>query len=479
MALSASTVWEVRSTGSDTLNGGGFVTGASGTDWSQQNAAQVAFDGTVIAAHTAGVTNVIILSGYTPQNSDVGNIWQCTGGTGFIAGFYQITAISIGGLTWTLDRNATSGVASGATGGMGGALATPTTAINTAMVGQNKVYIKNATYVTTVALTMPSGVAGKYTVAEGYNTARGDLVAVNNFANFPLIQANNTSQFLIDNNTTSYTWVRCLVVDGGSGASASQLGLRNGNYGVVENCKAMRWKVNQGFNIMTGGVIVRCLATQGASGSDAGYALFDRCIAIDCVSTANGCEGFRIGQGGTCINCISYANTGATGHGYQFETISGATGFMMGCVAYGNAGDGVKISGAVTAGAPAVVNTAITGNSGYGINSDTTVFSQFAGYNNAFFNNTSGTYHNVPAGLNDVTLTADPFTAAGSGNFAPNGTAGGGAALKAAGIPGVLPLALTTGYEDIGIQHQDAGSTIAVQVTNVAVIDGPTRVMGY
>ena len=45
MALSASTVWEVRTAGSDT-NGGGFVTGAAGTDLSQQNSANATNQGT-------------------------------------------------------------------------------------------------------------------------------------------------------------------------------------------------------------------------------------------------------------------------------------------------------------------------------------------------------------------------------------------------------------------------------------------------
>ena len=58
MALSASTVWEVRpATGSDN-NGGGFVTGASGTDYSQQGTAQYAL--TAIAS--AGAGDCIIFS---------------------------------------------------------------------------------------------------------------------------------------------------------------------------------------------------------------------------------------------------------------------------------------------------------------------------------------------------------------------------------------------------------------------------------
>ena len=49
-AISNDTVFEVRTDGSDT-NGGGFVTGASGTNWTLQAAAQYA----VTDAVTAGV----------------------------------------------------------------------------------------------------------------------------------------------------------------------------------------------------------------------------------------------------------------------------------------------------------------------------------------------------------------------------------------------------------------------------------------
>ena len=41
MALSANSVFEVRTAGNDT-NGGGFVTGAAGTDYSQQDAKNTA-----------------------------------------------------------------------------------------------------------------------------------------------------------------------------------------------------------------------------------------------------------------------------------------------------------------------------------------------------------------------------------------------------------------------------------------------------
>ncbi len=49
MALTSAVAWEVRTGGSDS-NGGGYTVGAGGTDYSQQNAAQVVFNGSTITA---------------------------------------------------------------------------------------------------------------------------------------------------------------------------------------------------------------------------------------------------------------------------------------------------------------------------------------------------------------------------------------------------------------------------------------------
>ncbi len=81
MALAATIVWEVRSGGSDTLNGGGFKTGASGTDYSQQNSAQY----TLTNATTSGADVTIAHS--SASTDMVGNICQITAGTNFTTGF--------------------------------------------------------------------------------------------------------------------------------------------------------------------------------------------------------------------------------------------------------------------------------------------------------------------------------------------------------------------------------------------------------
>jgi len=107
-------------------------------------------------------------------------------------------------------------------------------------------------------------------------------------------------------------------------------------------------------------------------------------------------------------------------------------------------------------------NNIFYGNGGFGCN--LTTGSTYPGLvvnagNNAFGSNTSGARNNLPTESTDVALTADPFVNTAGGNFALNNTAGGGAALRAVGIPGVFPAGLTTGYMDIGaVQHQDSAS---------------------
>src|SRR5947209_15754292 len=120
MAISANTVFEIRTTGSDN-NGGGFVTGASGTDFSQQDTAQVNIDNATITTSIT-TTTVTFSAGYTPTAADIGNIVQFLTGTNVTAGFYQITAQTA--TTWTLDRTPLSaGTTTNATAKMGGGLA--------------------------------------------------------------------------------------------------------------------------------------------------------------------------------------------------------------------------------------------------------------------------------------------------------------------------------------------------------------------
>jgi hypothetical protein len=124
-----------------------------------------------------------------------------------------------------------------------------------------------------------------------------------------------------------------------------------------------------------------------------------------------------------------------------------------------------------------LANSIFWGNGGYGADfaAATGALSGRTRHNfgNAYGGNTSGSRNNLPAGIGDVTLTADPFTNAAGGDFSLNATAGGGAACREAGFPGAFPGGTTTGYLDIGaVQHQDAGGGGGSGVSGARIFTG-------
>src|SRR5262245_30698817 len=194
MALAAATAWEVRTTGSDTLNSGGFVTGASGTDFSQQDAAQYSFAD--LATSTGTVANPTVTSAsHNFVAADVGNILRITAGTNWTAGFYQIQSVAANAAT--LDR-ACGSAASLSAGSyvVGGAFASPGQA-GAAHVGGNIIWVKTGTYTVTNAtanvtvgcVSLTTGLTANVTRLVGYSASRGDGLGR------PLLQASGIVAF--------------------------------------------------------------------------------------------------------------------------------------------------------------------------------------------------------------------------------------------------------------------------------------------
>jgi len=441
MALSANTVWEVRNSGADT-NGGGFVTGSGGTDYSQQDAAQLSVTDAACAGNT---TLTSATGGFT--SAMVGSIVYLSSGPGW----YQITAHTDTN-TVTIDRNGPN--ATGMTANVGGAFATPTKAV-AVHVASNTIWIKSGTYTQTALLTLTAGAAGARTRIFGYNATRGDLAEVADFANFPILQNNNTTNSVLS--LPAHSHCGWLVLDGGSGGSKSERGLAAlSDWSVCENMKAINWTV-QGFQTGSNCIVRRCLSTLGVSGADSGFVTVGNTYYEFCVSADNPCKGFRMVSGTppTLIGCISYGHTGGSGRGFSEESTGSR---FYACVAYDCSQDGICLDGGNAGLATCIHNCILAENGGYGINSTSTNYTDCPSDHNAFYSNTSGLRNNWTAGAADVTLSADPFTDGASGDFSLNATAGGGADCRAAGFPGEFPGGLTTGYLDIGaVQHQDAG----------------------
>jgi hypothetical protein len=460
MAISANTVFEARAGAGNDGNGGGFVAGSSGTDFSQQNAAQL----TLTDLATTGVVTTLTSAtgGFTAAM--VGNLIQIVSGTNFTAGFYQIVTFTNGN-TVVLDRAPTTAAGSAGTGSVGGALATLGKLVS-AMVASNKGYVTGA-FTSTATITLavgasPSGATG-YTRIIGYGAARGDA------GHATLTLATNTGLTGI-----AMTSVGCGVeqLDVDCASLGTSTGISVGN----SDSYARRCKVS---NFTTAGITVAaprsvvadCEATGGGAAATAGInhtsniGLATRCFVHD-----NACKGIVCLAGYDLADNLIVNNSGASSDGVQAQTGT----VVINNTIHNNGRDGIRNSGA-TYGGILWINNLLTNNAGFGLTgSNGVAIPAGPDYDgNAYFGNgsgnrnlidsTAGLYGVTPyTNVHDVILTASPYvgpTTGASANFNLNSTAGGGAACRGAGQPGPFPgNSGTTAAGDIGAaQHADSG----------------------
>lgn len=448
MAIAAATVFEVRTTGSDS-NGGGFVTGSGGSDFSQQNSAQ----GTGTNLTVDATTNTDVTpDSYTVSSADVGNIIQITttgGGAAFTVGFYQIVSIQ-GGTKWRLDRSPAATSSSGASWSIGGALASPGMASGAASVSGNIIWVKSGTYtITSTSSNVSNGrlTGGTKYLVRGYNSTRADLAIGD--ANRPVIKA-GVNSLTIFTSSSNYASLNDLVLDGDKATRTSTTGTAGSSEAHFYNVLARNF-TSHGFS----GSSARAVFCEAADNTAHG-------MAIDAVafswSHGNGGSGFGTGVGGTnYFGCVSSGN-GSNG----FQQLRNAR--VINCTAYNNTGDGADGDDADTT----YVNCIFYGNGGYGIDDNGMI--GVKAVNCAFRNNTSGANRSIVSNLNfnPITLTADPFVNAAAGNFALNAAAGGGALLRALGY-GTLPGGLTVGYPDVGAvqARSTSGKRLGVKIGRV------------
>jgi hypothetical protein len=427
MALSAASVWECRTTGLDT-NSAGFVTGASGTDYSQQASPQYS----VTDGVTAGTTT--ITSATASFGTDVvGNLIYVTGGTGTLTAVWRQITARTNATTITVDASTGLGASTGVTLHIGGCMLSPAMVIASA-VSNNTLWIKAGTYTISTASTNIAAGCLSGTVAnmriEGYQTTRADLGTP------PLLQASGISTAsLVAWSNNQDTTIRNINVDGAGLTAIKGWALNRGTFYKLAalNC------TNNGFNGGSNAAIfVFCRAT-GCS-TQAAFSAFGQ--AIYCEAYSNTIGGFNtVNAGGGCYGCLSHDNSGAASDGFT-DTSSGST--LANCSAYNNGRDGFRTSG----NSLTFINCVAETNVGNGFSA--TAITSFL-FSCAAFGN--GTNFNLAAGnvsLNPITGTASFFNNAAAGDFSLNNAAGGGALLRAAGMVGVFPAGLTTSYQSIG-----------------------------
>ena len=482
MALPANTTIEVRATGNDS-NGGGFVAGSSGTDYSQQNSAQ--FSGTDLVS-TSGTTNpsVVTSASHSFVSTDVGNLIQITAGTNWTPGFYQIVSVSSGAAT--LDRAVgTNAALSGGTWALGGALATPqkafTNFIASSVLSSDLgviIYIKAATYTTASGFT--TGITGSSTGTPsrivGYSTTRGD----GGQATLQL-SANNETLFTYSvpgTSNASYSFEN-IIWDGNNQTNSNGLNLGASNvYVIFFNCvfKNFTYQFVFSGSSVPSYTFQRCDFLNNALTASTAYVLAAGIaepgifVLESCYFANNSGSGTLTGiicpgSGDIIVeNTIFYNNTGTN---FSILKSSGMT--LKNCVFHSNAGTAIDNSTLYSSGhyiGPMIIqNSIFTNNGGYGIIIDMPSSTMVlpAVMNNAFYNNTSGNQSGYTSMGGDVAMTGLPYNNAPT-DFGLNNTAGAGAACRGAAIPGPVGSAsvVGTGYLDIGaVQHECATGSFA------------------
>ena len=397
-----------------------------GIDYSQSTTAKIAFTDMVIGGTTTQFTSIANPVG----KNFVGNIINVTSGTGFTV--QRVAVVSTSGTTATCDKSLGTGASTGGVGNLGGAVLSPSIpcslTVNGSGTSQNVVWIKTGAYTVTSASTGVAGgcinLVGTNGRVEGYGTVRGDIgtpptLTASGISSFAMVTTPNNSLDRVVNITCD-----CASLTSGR---AFILGSTLGYKLTAKNA------TNNGFITNTGvAVLVQCVATGCST-----QAAFNNGTCFGCVAYSNTITGFT---SGSTNFCISYNNSGASSDGFSLTAGS----ITANCVAYNNGRHGFGVSTINY-----LINCIAESNTGTGFNCTTTanILINCAAFSNGTNLSKTG------IGEQDygfITYTASAFVAASSGNFALNANAGGGALLRAAGIPGITPDGFSTGYLDVG-----------------------------
>lgn len=472
MALSANTVWEVRPTNGSDTNGGGFVAGSGGTDYSQQNSPQatgtVTSVGTTVTA-TSGIFTAAMVGNLITD----GTTWK------WITAFTSSTVVTVDSSpSWTAASIA-----------VGGALKTLTT-LAAQMVASNKAFVKaEATITLTSLITWSQSCSPSETVPAnriiGYTTSRGDGGRVS------IALSTNTGLrgFRFDGGG----WiVEGFNIDCASLGSSIGIFFNNVSNNVVRNCKFSNFTLAGIYSLSTARLTVHhCEFTGGTSAATAAMYI-DYPLAINNWIHDNVCPGI-IATGLVPVGIIGNIISNNSGSLSDAIQIAGS-GPIIGNDLYNNGRHGILVtSSGSNIPVMYIRNNVITDHTAVGASGIKFSIAALPASpewdGNFFYNNTSNrvnmddTTTNVIDGVApytnvfDKVLTASPWTDPSTNNYTLNNVAGGGAVCRGAAQPGVggtvfsgIPGLSQSGYLDGGVfQHADpVGGGIQNQVIIVS-----------
>jgi hypothetical protein len=419
-------------------------------DYSQRSAAQFAYTDLVSAG--TGLTVSSVLKPFAKQQ--VGNSIVITGGTNFNTGRYVIASVAAAIATVVGPTNITTGAGASGTGGLGGALLTLSSVINASPleVAGNIVYGKTGPFNELVTVA-PIATIGANIRLIGYGTTRGDGVQVT-------IDGQNTRAYSLQWSVALTYWsFENLILSGGTSANinltATSSKLRFVNCRFTKGSSTPANAIfSSNSNNLNNSTMDQC-EFDNFSGTVLSNALSNltivRCYFHDC-SAAVLSRGF--GGNRLIARCVFYNITGVCfgeGGTNSQDTIDACMFHSCGASPINITGDNqFEIL---------VQNNIFSNNTGWGVSGNSSEQNNPNNVvlrNNAFYSNSSGTFQKVFDGGGNITLTASPYVSAPT-NFGLNTTVGGGAACRAAGVPGAFPgLGSTIGALDIGaVQHAD------------------------
>lgn len=461
MAFTPTTAWNVMVSG-NALNGGGFDTASTGTDYSQSTSPVFSYTDIVIGATTTQGTSVA-----RPFiAADVGNVISIASGTGFTVQRVQIVSVSVG--LATFDKSLGTAASTGGTGNLGGAVArVENIAVSTTPpVAGNNINIQAGTFsysATGGTITSLSGTAALPIRFIGYGTTPGD------YAGTPLLTMTATNTIMFSFSACAYIQWRNVNFSNTAATRAvcfNGTGTNSAGYGSFSDClfDGFTTALLNGASVFRGFAQLYLIRTtfQNLSG-----VAFDD-AELTTPSYVEDCTFYNCTTGGLRFSppsaglTITVARSRFLKCGFGISDVGSIRGSNMlirnctfaDCTTGINSNETtsepvVAITGNIFDGCTTGMSFAFAG----GVGNSSIFITQ-----NAYGRNTTN-YTGISGGAKDIMVPVDPFINRSAGNYGLNNVAGGGALLRAVNAPGTIG---GTNYLDIGaIQHQDSGGGAA------------------